>query len=205
MFRASAHLSRILVGAGVTPAVHCHGPPPLAPVVSVDRKGAKGLGRFDRAVDRSRCEADQTSGIASPRGSLACLLPGPRRKCCWVKKYKVPCGINSRTAHIERKSEGHDMKDMCVKQLALHLDATTPSNELYSSKTIVPTLERAFNLDTPKNCLFLSKDGELCTVMQQRLCPPLKGPSTLTPLETACSCVRTASSVPSCNDGSAHP
>ena len=31
--RASAHLSRVLVGAGVTPAVHSHGPASLAPVV----------------------------------------------------------------------------------------------------------------------------------------------------------------------------
>ena len=30
--RASAHLSWVLVGAGVTPAVHSHGPAPLAPV-----------------------------------------------------------------------------------------------------------------------------------------------------------------------------
>ena len=30
--RASAHLSRVLVGAGVTPAVHPHRPAPLAPV-----------------------------------------------------------------------------------------------------------------------------------------------------------------------------
>ena len=31
--RASAHLSRVLVGAGVTPAIHSHGPAPLAPVI----------------------------------------------------------------------------------------------------------------------------------------------------------------------------
>ena len=29
--------------------------------------------------------------------------------------------------------------------------------------TAVPTLERAFNLDTSGNFLFLSKDGGLCT------------------------------------------
>ena len=32
--RASAHLSRVLVGAGVAPAVHSHGPAPSAPVVT---------------------------------------------------------------------------------------------------------------------------------------------------------------------------
>ena len=35
LVRASAHLSGVLVGAGVTPAVHSHGPAPLAPVVSL--------------------------------------------------------------------------------------------------------------------------------------------------------------------------
>ena len=39
----------------------------------LDRKGAHGRVNSDRAVDRSRCEADQTSGTASPHGSLACL------------------------------------------------------------------------------------------------------------------------------------
>ena len=58
------------MGAGVTPAVHSHGPAELAPVVAGDRKGAHGRVISDRAVDRSRCEADQTSGFASPRGSL---------------------------------------------------------------------------------------------------------------------------------------
>ena len=56
----------------------------------------------------------------------------------------------------ERRREVHDMKDMRVTQLALHLDATTPSTELHISITVVTTLERAFNLDT----MFLSKDGE---------------------------------------------
>ena len=45
------------------------------------------------------------------------------------------------------------MKDMCVTQLALHLDATTPSTEPYSSKTVVTTLESII-------CLFLCKDSE---------------------------------------------
>ena len=52
------------------------------------------------------------------------------------------------------------MEDMCVTQLALHIDATTPSTELHSSKTVVTTLERALNLDTNLViCLFLCKTG----------------------------------------------
>ena len=83
--RASAHLSQVLVGAGVTPVVHSHGPAPLAPVVADDLKGAHGRVNSDRAVDCSRCEADQTSGTASPRGSLACLSSQvPRRRALLV-------------------------------------------------------------------------------------------------------------------------
>ena len=41
--------------------------------IGFDREGAHGRVYSDRAVDHSRCEADQTSGIASPRGSLARL------------------------------------------------------------------------------------------------------------------------------------
>ena len=37
---------------------------------------------------------------------------------------------------------------------------TTPSTGTYSSVAVVITLERAFNLGTWINCLFLSKDGE---------------------------------------------
>ena len=40
------------MGAGVTPAVHSHGPAPLAPVVSADRECAQGRVNSDRAVDR---------------------------------------------------------------------------------------------------------------------------------------------------------
>ena len=71
--RASAHLSRVLVGAGVTPAVHSHGLAPSAPVVAGDRSFAHGRVNSDRAEDRPCCEADQTSGTASSRGSLARL------------------------------------------------------------------------------------------------------------------------------------
>ena len=49
--RASAHPSGVLVGAGVTPAVHSHGPAPLAPVVAGDRRCAHDRANFDRAVD----------------------------------------------------------------------------------------------------------------------------------------------------------
>ena len=68
-FRASAHLSRVLVEAGVTPAEHSHGPAPLAPVVPlIVRVRTVGWVR-----PRGR-PLTLPSGIASPRGSLACLL-----------------------------------------------------------------------------------------------------------------------------------
>ena len=47
------------------------------------------------------------------------------------------------------------MKDMCVTQLALNLDATTPSTEPRSSKTVVTTIEKVLNLDTCIICVFL--------------------------------------------------
>ena len=43
------------------------------------------------------------------------------------------------------------------------LPATTLSTEPYSSITVVSSLQEALNLDTHRNCLFLSKDGELRT------------------------------------------
>ena len=52
MFRASAHLSQVLVGAGVTTAVHSHGPAPSAPVVTGDRSFAHGRIISDRPVNR---------------------------------------------------------------------------------------------------------------------------------------------------------
>ena len=57
---------------GVTPAVHSHGQAPLAPVVSVDRKCARS-GELRPRSGPSVLRADQTSGTASPHGSLACL------------------------------------------------------------------------------------------------------------------------------------
>ena len=61
------------MGAGVTPAVHSHGPAPLAPVVAGDVRvrtvGCTPTGRGGPSV----LAADQTSGTASPYGSLACL------------------------------------------------------------------------------------------------------------------------------------
>ena len=42
-------------------------------LVTATPRCAHGRVNSDRAVDRSRCEADQTSGTSSPHGSLACL------------------------------------------------------------------------------------------------------------------------------------
>ena len=82
--RASAHLSRVLVGAGVTPAVHSHGPAPLAPVVAADRKGAHGRVNSDRAVD---CPCSRLIRPQGPHPRTAAWRACPRRShavgCCW--------------------------------------------------------------------------------------------------------------------------
>ena len=59
VFRASAHLSQVLVGAGVTPAVHSHAPAPSAPAVTACRCGAHGRVNSDRSGP-SMLEADWT-------------------------------------------------------------------------------------------------------------------------------------------------
>ena len=81
---ASAQLSLVLVGAGVTPAVHSHRPAPLAPVVAGDRKGAHGRVNSDRAVDRP------CSRLIRPQGPhrrtaawRACPCKSHAVGCCW--------------------------------------------------------------------------------------------------------------------------
>ena len=82
--RASAHLSRVLVGAGVTHAVHSHGPAPLAPVVAADRKGAHGRVNSDRAVD---CPCSRLIRPQGPHPRTAAWRACPRKShavgCCW--------------------------------------------------------------------------------------------------------------------------
>ena len=83
--RASAHLSWVLVGAGVTPAVHSHGPAPLAPVVVGDRRCAHGRVNSDRAVDRPCSRLIRPQG---PHPRTAAWRACPRRShavgCCWL-------------------------------------------------------------------------------------------------------------------------
>ena len=83
--RASAHLSRVLVGAGVTPAVHSHGSAPSAPVVAGDREGAHGRVYSDRAVDRPSSRLIRPQG---PHPRTAAWRACPRRshsvRCCWL-------------------------------------------------------------------------------------------------------------------------
>ena len=82
--RASAHLSQVLVGAGVTPAVHSHGPAPLAPVVAGDRRCAHGRVNSDRAVDRPCSRLIRPQG-PHPRTAAwrACPLRSHAVGCCW--------------------------------------------------------------------------------------------------------------------------
>ena len=82
--RASAHLSRVLVGAGVTPAVHSHGPAPLAPVAAGDRRCAHGRVNSDRAVDRPCSRLIRPQG---PHPRTVAWRASLRRShavgCCW--------------------------------------------------------------------------------------------------------------------------
>ena len=83
--RASAHLSQVLVGAGVTPAVHSHGPAPLAPVVAGDRRCAHGRVNSDRAVGRPCSRLIRPQG---PHPRTASWRACPRKShaagCCWL-------------------------------------------------------------------------------------------------------------------------
>ena len=78
--RASAHLSQVLVGAGVTPAVHSHGPAPSAPAVSFDRKGAHGRVNSDSTVDRPCSRLIRPQDRIPARHPGAHVLPSPRRQ-----------------------------------------------------------------------------------------------------------------------------
>ena len=82
--RASAHLSRVLVGAGVTPAVHSHGPAPLAAVVVGDRRCAHGRVNSDRAVHRPCSRLIRPQG-PQPRTAVwrACPHKSHAVGCCW--------------------------------------------------------------------------------------------------------------------------
>ena len=72
VFLASAHLSRVLVGAGVTPAAHSHGPAPLAPLVTAARSCAHGRVNSARAVDRP-CSRLIRPQVPHPRTAARCL------------------------------------------------------------------------------------------------------------------------------------
>ena len=61
------------------------------------------------------------------------------------------------------REEHYITKDGWPVAPATTLPATIPSTVPHGSITVVPTLERAFNLDIKINSLFLSKDGELLT------------------------------------------
>ena len=81
--RASAHLSPVLVGAGVTSVVHSHGPAPFAPVAAADCKGAHDR-VSDRAVDRPCSRLIRPQG---PHPRTAAWRASLRRShaagCCW--------------------------------------------------------------------------------------------------------------------------
>ena len=82
--RASVHLHRVLVRAGVTLAVHSNRPVPLAPVAAADRSCAHGRVNSHRAVDRPCSRLIRPQG---PRLHTSAWRACPRRSravgCCW--------------------------------------------------------------------------------------------------------------------------
>ena len=85
LFAPQLTLSRVLVGAGVTPAVHSHGPASLAPVATADRKGAHGRVNSDRAVD---CPCSRLIRPQGPHPRTAAWRTSLRKShavgCCWL-------------------------------------------------------------------------------------------------------------------------
>ena len=107
--RASAHLSRVLVGAGVTPAVHSHGPAPLAPVVAGDRRCAHGRVKSDRAVDRPCSRLIRPQG-PHPRTAAwrACPLRSHAVGCCWFSDTEWTASSTAgRFRRFEDSGEDH--------------------------------------------------------------------------------------------------
>ena len=107
--RASAHLSQVLEGAGVTPAVHSHGPAPLAPVVAGDRRCAHGRVNSDRAVDRPCSRLIRPQG-PHPRTAAwrACPLRSHAVGCCWLTDTQWTASSTAgRFRRLEDSSEDH--------------------------------------------------------------------------------------------------
>ena len=107
--RASAHLSQVLVGAGVTPAVHSHGPAPLAPVVAVDRRCAHGRVNSDRAEGRPCSRLIRPQG-PHPRTAAwrACPLRSHAVGCCWFSDTQWTASSTAgRFRRLEDSGEDH--------------------------------------------------------------------------------------------------
>ena len=123
-FRASAHLSRVLVGAGVPPAVHSHETAPSAPVVTADRSVAHGRVNSDRAVDRPCSRRIRPQGPHPPHGGLACLSSQVSRRI--VQLVACTQAPPSREVHPEREvtqAGGHTpfLWPKMLMHLLLHL------------------------------------------------------------------------------------
>ena len=125
--RASAHLSRVLVGAGVTPAVHSHGPAPLAPAVTAYRSCAHGRVNSDRAAD---CPCSRLIRPQGPRPRVAAWRACPHMSrtvgCCWWHYSLVDSKrYGRRLRRLEDSSEDHP-PEMYVPNARSHKRAATP-------------------------------------------------------------------------------
>ena len=97
----------------------CEADRTLAPVVAGDRKGAHGR------VRPSVLEADQTSGTASPRGSLACLLSQVSRRRVLLVFRHAASSTAGRLLHLEDSGEDHPAGKY-VRTARSHKRAATP-------------------------------------------------------------------------------
>ena len=107
--RASARLSRVLAGAGVTRALHSHGPAPLAPVVAGDLKAAHGRVNSERAVDRPCSRLIRPQG-PHPRTAAWRACPCKSHAagcCCWRKHTWTARGTAGRLRRVEDSGEDH--------------------------------------------------------------------------------------------------
>ena len=113
----------------------------FAPVVAGDRRCAFGRVNSDRAVDHSRCEADQTSGIASPRGSLARLSSQvSRRKVRLLLSHTVDSTQRGRSVPAPWWfGQGHPGREVRPEREAVLEGGPHPTHRASLCAAVLPT------------------------------------------------------------------
>ena len=149
--RASAHLSRVLVGAGVTPAVHSHGPAPLASVVAGDHRCAHGRVNSDRAVGRPCSRLIRPQG-PHPRTAAwrACLRRSHAVGCCWLFRHAVDSKQHGRSAPAPWWfGQGHPGREVRPEREAVQEGGhTPPTGQTVCCCTVHKRADLALHLDS---------------------------------------------------------